>query len=49
MAAGAFIVQQAGGTVTDFSDQQNFISGKEIIADNSTIHNEFLNTIQALF
>lgn len=41
IAAGAFIVQQAGGTVTDFSGGNDFIFGKEIIASNGLIHEEF--------
>lgn len=32
VAAGAFIVQQAGGTVTDFSGKNNFLFGREIVA-----------------
>lgn len=34
VAAGAFIVQQAGGCVNDFSGEQNYLFGKEIIATN---------------
>jgi myo-inositol-1(or 4)-monophosphatase len=49
VAAGAFIVQQAGGKVTDFQGENNFIFGKEIVAGNSTVFNEFLSTIQIYF
>lgn len=46
LAAGAFIVQQAGGTVTDFSGGNNYFFGKEIIASNGRIHQEMLNAIK---
>ena len=45
VAAGAFIVEQAGGKVSDFSGGVNYIFGKEIVASNSTIFNEFQNNI----
>lgn len=41
VAAGAFIVQQAGGKITDFSRGANFLFGEEIIASNGFIHEEF--------
>ncbi len=34
VAAGALIVQQAGGIITDFNGSDNFIFGEEIIAGN---------------
>jgi myo-inositol-1(or 4)-monophosphatase len=46
VAAGALIVQQAGGKVCDFSGEKNYIFGKEIIATNSSVYNEFLGTIK---
>jgi myo-inositol-1(or 4)-monophosphatase len=49
VAAGAFIVQQAGGKVTDFRGENNFIFGKEIVAGNAAVFEEFLNTIQLYF
>ena len=45
VAAGAFIVQQAGGVVTDFKGGEDFIFGREIIAANG-IHGEMLEVIQ---
>jgi myo-inositol-1(or 4)-monophosphatase len=45
VAAGAFIVQQAGGKVCDFSGENNYIFGKEIIATNLNIYSEFLGII----
>jgi myo-inositol-1(or 4)-monophosphatase len=47
VAAGAFIVQQAGGKVTDFSDGNDFLFGKEMCASNKAIHPEMLEIIQA--
>ncbi len=41
VAAGAFIVKQAGGKVTDFTGGDNFIFGKEIIASNGKLHDAF--------
>ncbi len=49
VAAGAFIVQQAGGCVTDFSGKENYIFGKEILATNSLIYDEFYRVIAANF
>mgnify|MGYP003342785659 FL=1 len=46
VAAGAFIVQQAGGRVTDFSGKENYIFGREIIATNDLIHQEMQKVIQ---
>ncbi|MFZ4401875.1 MAG: inositol monophosphatase family protein [Bacteroidales bacterium] len=42
VAAGAFIVQQAGGLNYDFEGGDNYIFGKEIISCNSHINNELL-------
>lgn len=49
VAAGAFIVQQAGGKVTDFSGGTNFVFGKEIVAGNAFVFDEFLGTIKSYF
>ncbi|HAP00375.1 MAG TPA: inositol monophosphatase [Bacteroidetes bacterium] len=46
VAAGAFIVQQAGGRVTDFSGKENYIFVREIIATNDLIHQEMQKVIQ---
>lgn len=48
VAAGAFIVQQAGGRVGDFQGQENYIFGKEIVASNTNMFNEFQNTVYQL-
>lgn len=36
VAAGALIVQEAGGQVTDFKGGNNFVMGREIVAGNAT-------------
>ncbi len=46
VAAGAFIVQEAGGKVGDFKGENNFIFGKEIIAANTGIYKDFLEVIK---
>ncbi|MEP2771162.1 MAG: inositol monophosphatase family protein [Fulvivirga sp.] len=48
VAAGAFIVQQAGGTVTDFKGGNDYIFGREIVAACS-IHEEMIEVIQNLW
>ena len=45
VAAGTLIVQQAGGKVSDFSGKKNYIFGKEIIATNSLVYNEFQGVV----
>ena len=45
VAAGAIIVQQAGGKICDFSGGSNYVFGNEIIAANSGIFDEFYQTI----
>lgn len=42
VAAGAIIVLEAGGTVTDFSGGSDYIFGRKIVASNGNIHAEFL-------
>lgn len=46
VAAGSFIVQQAGGKVTDFSGGNNFLFGRELCAANSHMHEEMLQLIK---
>lgn len=45
VAAGAFIVQQAGGKVCDFKGGDDYIFGKEIIATNAATNQEFKKII----
>lgn len=46
VAAGSLIVQQAGGKISDFNGEKNYIFGKEIIASNSFVFNEFQGIIK---
>lgn len=49
VAAGALIVKEAGGTVSDFSGENNWLFGKEICATNSELKEEFGALIQEHF
>lgn len=49
VAAGAFIVQQAGGRVVDFSGGNDFLFGKEIIASNPFVFEEFIQKVKQYF
>jgi myo-inositol-1(or 4)-monophosphatase len=44
IAAGALLVEEAGGKVTDFKGQENYVFGREIIAAGP-IHTEMLEII----
>ena len=46
VAAGAFIVQQAGGQVTDFKGGSDYLFGREIVASGN-VHMPMLDKIQA--
>jgi myo-inositol-1(or 4)-monophosphatase len=46
VAAGALIVQQAGGRVTDFKGGDNYLFGGELCASNTGIHDAMLETIK---
>ncbi len=45
VAAGAFIVQQAGGKVSDFKSGQEWLFGKEIVASNLNIEHNLIRLI----
>lgn len=49
VAAGGLIVKEAGGTITDFKGGSNWLFGKEVIATNNLVANEFKNLIQKHF
>lgn len=49
VAAGAFIVQQAGGKVVDYKGGDNYVFGKSILATNSKLHDEFLKITKVYF
>jgi len=46
VAAGSLIVQQAGGRVTDFSGEDNYIFGQEILAACPSVFPDILKVIQ---
>ncbi len=49
IAGGAFIVERAGGKVTDFSGNRDLISGKEILASNGILHDTLQQKIAKEF
>lgn len=46
VAAGALIVNEAGGKVTDFSGGNDYIFGREILAANAGVHVQLLQAVQ---
>lgn len=46
VAAGALIVQEAGGRITDFQDSEFAIFGSETLATNGLIHDQMVNVLQ---
>ncbi len=49
VAAGAFLVKEAGGKVSDFNGGRNFVFGRELVASNEKVFSEFLSVIQEKF
>ncbi len=47
VAAGAFIIEQAGGKIADFQGGQNWLYGREIIASNPYIFDDFVKTVRS--
>ncbi|MDX5435950.1 MAG: inositol monophosphatase, partial [Pontibacter sp.] len=45
VAGGAIIVQEAGGKVSKFTEDGDFVFGREIVASNGNIHTEMQKTI----
>ena len=45
VAAGALIVEEAGGKVTDFSGARAFIEKREIVASNNSIHKQVMELL----
>lgn len=45
VAGGAIIVQEAGGKVSKFTEDGDFIFGREIVASNGQVHPEMQQTI----
>lgn len=48
-AAGILLVEEAGGTVTDFSGNYRKLDSHEILASNQSIHGELLKIFDDLF
>jgi myo-inositol-1(or 4)-monophosphatase len=49
VAAGAYLVQQAGGQIMNFGGGDEFIEKREILATNSKVTDEILSTIRKYF
>ncbi len=49
VAAGAFLVRQAGGKVTDFTGGREFLFGGTLVSSNYLIHEEMLEVIRRYF
>ncbi len=49
VAAGVFIVQQAGGKISDFSGGEDYIFGKELLAFNALVFEEFKEIVKQEF
>ncbi len=49
VAAGALIVKQAGGMVTDFNNGNDFLFGGQIVATNGVVQDEFLSKLNDYF
>lgn len=45
VAAGGFILRQAGGTITDFNGSADWLSGREILAAGKSIYGEIFPVI----
>ncbi|MBI9067715.1 MAG: inositol monophosphatase [Salinivirgaceae bacterium] len=46
IAAGAYLVERAGGKVSDYSGKDNYFFGREMLAGNKQIHAELLNILK---
>lgn len=49
VAAGAFLVKQAGGKVTDFKGNDNYVFGRQIVSSNNLTHDEFMKKLSSYF
>ena len=45
LAAGTFLIQQAGGKSSDFQGGKNFLFGKELVSSNNRMFDEFLEKV----
>ncbi len=49
MAAGAFLIQEAGGKVSDFQGGENYLFGKELVAGNALLFEEMAKVVKGNF
>ncbi|MFO8066008.1 MAG: inositol monophosphatase family protein [Bacteroidales bacterium] len=49
VAAGSLIVKEAGGKVADFKGENDYLFGKEIVAANSNIFEDFIQRVKSGF
>jgi len=49
IAAGAVIIEEAGGKITDFEGKKNHIGSGDVIASNSIIHDFMMSKVQSVF
>lgn len=49
VAAGAFLIREAGGLITDFGGGENYLFGKEALAASPAIHARMLEVIRPVF
>ncbi|NOX86429.1 MAG: inositol monophosphatase [Chlorobi bacterium] len=49
VAAGTLIVDEAGGKVSDFKGGNDFVFGRQIVASNLLVHDEFLSKLNSFF
>jgi myo-inositol-1(or 4)-monophosphatase len=47
VSAGILLIREAGGIVSDFSGKQEKLTGKEIVASNNAVYNEFFELVQS--
>jgi myo-inositol-1(or 4)-monophosphatase len=46
MAAGALLIREAGGTITNFDGEKDFLFGGNVVATNGILHPVFLRTLK---
>ncbi len=46
MAAGALLVKEAGGTITDFKGENFSIYGDELVASNGLLHDRLIEVLK---
>ncbi len=49
IAAGAILIREAGGIITDFSGGKDYLKTGNIVAGTPSVHNELLNEVKNVF